>query len=208
MKTIHTFAVALTLGVGSIAGYALLDDPTSIPARPHSAFPDDPTRPGSPGNSNEQAARETPGFAAGASLPAFQHSAAETEFQPASTGMTSESSPGIAPGAIDAKFQPASTRIAAAAKAPPPRIPLAFIPLPPGVAAANPQLAAAVQGLRQEFVNAVGAPNQDPNDPAYYQRWIGAQKSIDEEYHVMVGDDVFLIDQIQVNSNSQPLGNR
>jgi hypothetical protein len=82
-------------------------------------------------------------------------------------------------------------------------IPLAFQQLPAGFAAANPQVADALRGLQQQFVAAVGGgPDQNPNDPAYYQRWVGAEADIDEQYHLLVGDSLFLLNQIQVNSNA------
>ena len=68
------------------------------------------------------------------------------------------------------------------------------------MAAANPQLAGAVEGLQQSFVNAVGGPDQDPNDPAYYNRWMAAQKDIDEKYRLLVGNQAFLIEQMKVNN--------
>ena len=79
-------------------------------------------------------------------------------------------------------------------------IPLAFRPLPPEAAAANPELTPAVQDLQQDFVQAMGGPNQDPNSPEYLQRWIAAANRLDDQYHVLVGDSIFLAEQMQTNS--------
>jgi hypothetical protein len=105
--------------------------------------------------------------------------------------------------AVPAKIQPASGGADSGAGAASGLIPLAFRPLPPGVADANPQAADAAQALQQKFINAVGGPNQDPNDPAYYRRWLTAQELSDQQYRVVYGSQAFLIEQMQINSNSQ-----
>lgn len=79
-------------------------------------------------------------------------------------------------------------------------MPLAFLELPPDLAAARPQLAGAIANLQQDFVNAIGGPNQTPTDPAYYQRWVAAQKSSDEQYRLLVGNQAFLLQQISINN--------
>jgi hypothetical protein len=79
-------------------------------------------------------------------------------------------------------------------------IPLAFRPQPPQVTVGNPQLASEIQGLQKDFVAAIGGPNQNPNDPTYLPRWITAANRIDDQYHLLVGDDIFLSEQMQVNS--------
>lgn len=79
-------------------------------------------------------------------------------------------------------------------------IPLAFRPLARELAAANPQLADALQGLQQDFINAIGGPNQNPEDPAYYQRWTMAQVESDEQLRILLGHEAFLLEQMTVNN--------
>lgn len=113
--------------------------------------------------------------------------ASSTQVQPSRNGPT--------------EFQTSSTGASSFAENPrPASLPLAFRQLSPEMAAANPQLAGAVEGLQQSFVNAVGGPDQDPNDPAYYNRWMAAQKDIDEKYRLLVGNQAFLIEQMKVNN--------
>ena len=80
------------------------------------------------------------------------------------------------------------------------RLPLVFNPLPPAVAAAKPQLITAIQALQQNFVDAIGGSNQNPADPAYYQRWIAAQANIDAQYRLLVGNQAFLVEQMQASN--------
>jgi hypothetical protein len=80
------------------------------------------------------------------------------------------------------------------------QFPLAFRDLPPEVTASRPQMAAALKALQQDFLDAVGGPNQDPADPAYYGRWVAARKSLDEQYRLLVGNQTFLGTQAQVNN--------
>ena len=44
-----------------------------------------------------------------------------------------------------------------------------------------------VDNLRQKFIEDVGGPNQDPNDPAYAQRWQASQPQADLDLRGMVG---------------------
>jgi len=98
--------------------------------------------------------------------------------------------------------QPATMQTSTLEQAPVPqaRLPLVFNQLPPAVAAANPQMANAIQALQQSFVDAIGGPNQNPADPAYYQRWTAAQAKIDAQYRLLVGNQAFLVEQMQVSN--------
>jgi hypothetical protein len=78
-------------------------------------------------------------------------------------------------------------------------IPLAFHD-PPPAAAENPQIRAGLEELQQNFVEAIGGPNQDPADPEYLKRWITAQRQIDVQYRLLVGTQQFLVEQMQVNN--------
>jgi hypothetical protein len=72
---------------------------------------------------------------------------------------------------------------------PPPAIslPLVFQDLDPSVLKLNSQQAQVVNDLRQTFIQAVGGPNQDPNDPAYSQRWQASQPQADLDLRGMIG---------------------
>ena len=88
-------------------------------------------------------------------------------------------SPDLAPG-IGAT---ASTPKASAAIP----VPLVLQPIDPSVVRLNPEQAQAVDNLRQKFIDDVGGPNQDPNDPAYGQRWQTSQPQADLDLRGMIG---------------------
>ncbi len=69
--------------------------------------------------------------------------------------------------------------------------------------AANPQAADTVAQLRQKFVDAIGGPDQNPRDPAYLQRWVTAQKMIDDKFRVTFGAQAFLAAQLTANAHGQ-----
>jgi hypothetical protein len=115
----------------------------------------------------------------------------------------SASARSIQPLAPGSRAQPLATGLSAAAVAPPAShsvpVPLAFSPQAAAAAASNPQLASGLQTLQQNFVNALGGPNQDPNDPTYYQRWLSARELSDEQYKILVGNQNYLMQQISLN---------
>jgi hypothetical protein len=201
---------------------AAAPSPASDPAQAQRAFPDQQGLSVSTAGGGEQGARKTDEFATGGGRSrAFESGTAKAEFQHVSGGLTGDPAPGgdasagidsgvgatrwNRPDAEAVQFQPGAIGAYNAAKGPPAPpsvpIPLAFVPLPPGAAADNPRLAAAVQALQQGFVDAMGGPNQDPNDPAYYQRWITAQQNNDELYHLEIGDNAYLLEQIRINTH-------
>ncbi len=51
---------------------------------------------------------------------------------------------------------------------------------------------AAVRQLQQQFVDAVGGPNQDPADPTYGARWQTAQQDADEALRAQLGNQAYL----------------
>jgi hypothetical protein len=65
--------------------------------------------------------------------------------------------------------------------------PLVFQDIDPSVLRLNSQQAQVVNDLRQTFIQAVGGPNQDPNDPAYSQRWQASQPQADLDLRGMIG---------------------
>ncbi len=60
----------------------------------------------------------------------------------------------------------------------------------------TPQQLAQLESLRQEFVNDVGGTNQDPNDPAYLQRWREAQPANDGRFKMLFGWQAFVQQQL------------
>ncbi len=66
-------------------------------------------------------------------------------------------------------------------------LPLVFHEVDPSVLTLNPQQAQVVNDLRQKFVEEVGGPNQDPNDPAYSQRWQTSEPEVDFDLWTMLG---------------------
>jgi hypothetical protein len=76
-----------------------------------------------------------------------------------------------------------------ARKAPPAPIslPLVFQETDPAMLTLNSQQAQVVNDLRQKFIQDVGGPNQDPNDPAYSQRWQAYQPQTDLDLRGMIG---------------------
>lgn len=218
--------IALTLAVVAVVGYALREnaDPAEVAAsssrasvstQSDAAFSNHPQPSALPVNIKDPAPGEMQEVAADGSPPNVSSGSPAAGVQ-ADSSRTADGPPGRAqtgaaeaprnqPGAPEAGYPYAAGRSYASASVPPApsfsvSIPLAFTPIPPAVAAANPQVADAIQGLQQDFINAVGGPNQNPNDPAYYQRWVTAQKSLDEQYHLLVGDEAFLVEQMQVNN--------
>jgi len=55
----------------------------------------------------------------------------------------------------------------------------------------NEQQIQVVQELRQQFLDEIGGPNQDPADPAYRERWLNAQPEMDDNLRGMLGSTVF-----------------
>jgi hypothetical protein len=212
MTPFLTALIVLTPGVALVTGYALLSNPSprqataafshsSLSAQPPGVtFYDESQTEGSSSGPGEQSSAGTRAFSgnepSGGSGsggdPAQSSRDSIATFSEESYGAQS----GFASGQSSSPSAPASAAPQAPASVP---IPLAFRPLPPHVAATNPQLAAAVQGLQQNFINALGGPNQNPNDPAYFQRWLTAQEINDEQYRLLVGDQNYLMEQMSIN---------
>ena len=69
--------------------------------------------------------------------------------------------------------------------------PLVFQNIDLSVIDLNEQQIQAVQNLRQSFVDEIGGPNQDPNDPAYRERWQNAQPEMDNLLQGILGATAF-----------------
>ena len=48
-----------------------------------------------------------------------------------------------------------------------------------------------IKGMIAEFTEAIGGPNQNPNDPAYLERWRQAQRDFDELLMAKFGDETY-----------------
>jgi hypothetical protein len=55
----------------------------------------------------------------------------------------------------------------------------------------------AVQQIQQQFVNAIGGPNQDPQDPGYSARWQTAQSEADDALRAALGNQAYQGYQLQ-----------
>lgn len=75
-------------------------------------------------------------------------------------------------------------------------LPLVFHEIDPSLVNLNPQQAQALSDLRQKFIQDVGGLNQDPNDPAYSQRWQASQPQADLDLCGMLGINSFQSYQI------------
>lgn len=70
---------------------------------------------------------------------------------------------------------------------PTPVFPLVLRKVDPAVLNLDDQQVQIVNDLRQDFVEAIGGPNQDPADPAYLKRWRVAQPQADAELKSRMG---------------------
>jgi len=66
-------------------------------------------------------------------------------------------------------------------------MPLALQPLDPQSLNLSPQELLFINEVRQEFVDDIGGTNQDPNDPAYLQRWQAALRKSDSMMSALLG---------------------
>ncbi len=57
--------------------------------------------------------------------------------------------------------------------------------------------------LRNDFVQAIGGPNQDPSNPDYRQRWIEAQSQADQRFRFLYGDYAYVALQLQAQREAQ-----
>jgi hypothetical protein len=110
---------------------------------------------------------------------------------------------------------PAATNLASASAAPhnhSPALGAADAPLaapliaqPIDLAALNldPGQLQAISDLQQTFLQKIGGPNQDPNDPAYRARWQSAQAEVDTMLQGMIGDQAYQEYQLKAYANAQ-----
>ena len=77
--------------------------------------------------------------------------------------------------------------------------PVAFVDPSPDQGLTEEQLAN-FDFLRQEFVDLVGGPNQDPSDPQYLFRWEYAQRRLDDEFRSFFGEEALNQQQLRAVS--------
>ena len=85
-------------------------------------------------------------------------------------------------------------------------LPLVLQDVDPPVLKLNSQQAQFVNNLRQKFIEEVGGPDQDPNDPAYSQCWQASQPQADLDLRGMIGIRAWEAYQIAAwaKANEQP----
>ena len=83
----------------------------------------------------------------------------------------------------------------------PPSMPLVLQSVDLDSIGLQPDQKAVVDRLRQQFIDEVGGPNQDPNDPAYIQRWQAAQPEIDNMLEGMIGINAYGKYELQARLN-------
>jgi len=110
----------------------------------------------------------------------------------------SERQPALA-GTGTATGRPAIARKAAV-------MPLVLKPVNYAELGLNEQQIQAINELREQFVDEIGGPNQDPSDPAYRERWQMAQPEMDDNLRGMLGITVFENYQL-VAQSPPPSGN-
>jgi len=82
-------------------------------------------------------------------------------------------------------------------------IPLALLPPEPAIAL-NADQKAAWENICQDFIQEIGGPNQNPNDPEYRRRWAKAQPAFDERFKAAFGQDEFVRLQIRLSQEMAP----
>lgn len=63
--------------------------------------------------------------------------------------------------------------------------------------------AVAINQIRQEFVSQIGGTNQNPSDPAYYQRWSKAQRLADDRMRSLMGAEYYNRNSIEAGVNAR-----
>lgn len=130
--------------------------------------------------------------------------------EPPDTVLTPQLSQNIDPAARELKETASDVAVGSAPsrsvrQEPPAAIslPLVFHEIDPSVLTLNSQQAQVVNDLRQKFIEDVGGPNQDPNDPAYSQRWQTSQPQADLDLRGMLGITAFQSYQIAAWAKAQ-----
>jgi hypothetical protein len=70
-------------------------------------------------------------------------------------------------------------------------LPLVFQRVDLNALGLNDDEKAAIEGLRQQFIEEIGGTNQNPSDPVYLARWQQARPEIDDSLRGMIGVKAF-----------------
>jgi hypothetical protein len=62
----------------------------------------------------------------------------------------------------------------------------------------------AMEIMQQKFIEDVGGPNQNPNDPIYQKKWTKAQHYADEKFRAWFGNEAYVRSQIQAQRDANP----
>jgi hypothetical protein len=82
-------------------------------------------------------------------------------------------------------------------------MPLVFQDIDPAALNLSSGQLQAIDNLQQWFVNEVGGLGQDPNDPAYKERWLKAQSQMDDMTRGMLGVNAFQRYQLAARAAQQ-----
>ncbi len=74
---------------------------------------------------------------------------------------------------------------------PPVALPLAFQTIDPAALSLTTDQIAIINDVRQSFLKEIGGENQNPDDPAYLERWQKAQPAADDMLRLMLGVNFF-----------------
>lgn len=90
-------------------------------------------------------------------------------------------------------------------------VPLVLQPLDPAVPNVDPtalnvdsRQCQAISDLQQNFVDAVGGQNQNPNDPAYLKRWVRTVPESDDMLRGLLGIKYYLAYEFQADNSKAP----
>jgi hypothetical protein len=110
------------------------------------------------------------------------------------TGMTETGAPSVSPQGGEGStpiLAPVFSAGAVLAQTRPAEVPLALKESSTAALASSGGGAQVVAGIRDEFVNNIGGPEQNASDPAYINRWRTAQRRADEQLRAQIGKEAF-----------------
>lgn len=84
-----------------------------------------------------------------------------------------------------------------------PAMPLVFADVSRDLSFSDEQWAD-LENLRTKFINEIGGLNQNPKDPEYLKRWMGAQPPSDELFRTWFGNEA--VTQFQISANNHATG--
>jgi len=105
------------------------------------------------------------------------------------------------PGSV-AEFPPSGS----VQQEPPGRIslPLVFQAFDPSAIDLTAEQVQVIDDLRARFTAGIGGLNQDPNDPAYRERWLSSQPEVDQDLRGMIGNSAYQHYQLAVRPEAEP----